>query len=131
MTSLRVWNPPVFAIPLAEPKTAVTPPSSKHGSKNQLALKDYYRILEVHPEASQEVIDRAYRALARKYHPDAYPAERQQWANLMMQEINEAHDVLTDPGRRAAYARYQKTEFWRVFWREGLSGLSRRWAGKG
>ncbi|MBK5225106.1 MAG: DnaJ domain-containing protein [Thermoleophilia bacterium] len=109
----------------------MTPPSSKHGSKNQPALKDYYRILEVHPEASREVIDRAYRALARKYHPDAYPAERQQWANLMMQEINEAHDVLTDPGRRAAYARYQKTEFWRVFWREGLSGLSRRWAGKG
>jgi DnaJ-class molecular chaperone len=95
------------------------------------ALKDYYRILEVHQEASTEVIDRAYKALARKYHPDSYPPERQVWANLRMQEINEARDVLTDPDRRAAYARYRRTEFWRVFWREGLAGLSRHWAGKG
>jgi len=95
-----------------------------------ITLKDYYRILEVHPEASAEVIDRAYKALARKYHPDAYPPEQREWANLRMQEINEARDVLNDPERRAAYARHQKTEFWRLFWREGLSGLSRRWAGR-
>ncbi|MHB8793664.1 MAG: J domain-containing protein [Thermoleophilia bacterium] len=98
---------------------------------NPESLKDYYRILEVHPEASAEVIERAYKALVRKYHPDSYPPEQRDWANLKMQEINEARDVLHDPQQRAAYARYQKTEFWRLFWREGLSGLSRRWAGRG
>ena len=93
-------------------------------------MKDYYRILEVHSEASIEVINRAYKALARKYHPDSWPPEQRAWANLRMQEINEAHDVLVDPGQRAAYERYRRTEFWRVFWREGISGLSRRWAGR-
>lgn len=91
-------------------------------------MKDYYRILQVHHEASPEVIDRAYKALARKYHPDTWPPEKQYWANLKMQEINEARSVLNDPRLRAEYARYRRTEFWRVFWREGLSGLSRRWA---
>ncbi|MBE0428256.1 MAG: J domain-containing protein [Thermoleophilia bacterium] len=94
-------------------------------------VKDYYRILQVHPEASPEVIDRAYKALARKYHPDSWPAEKQNWANMKMQEINEARAVLGNPARRAEYARYRRTEFWRIFWREGLSGLSRKWAGKG
>ncbi|MHB1390078.1 MAG: DnaJ domain-containing protein [Thermoleophilia bacterium] len=91
-------------------------------------MKDYYRILQVHHEASPEVIDRAYKALARKYHPDTWPPEKQPWANLRMQEINEARSVLNDPQQRAEYARHRRTEFWRVFWREGLSGLSRRWA---
>jgi curved DNA-binding protein len=93
-------------------------------------VKDYFRILEVHSEASPEVIERAYKALARKYHPDAWPPEKRDWANLRMQEINEARDVLSDPARRAAYARYRRTEFWRVFWKEGLTGISRRWAGR-
>lgn len=93
-------------------------------------MKDYYRILQVHPEASPEVIDRAYKTLARKYHPDAWPSEKQVWANHRMQEINEARGVLTDPRQRAEYARHRRTEFWRVFWREGLSGLSKMWAGK-
>ncbi len=90
-------------------------------------MKDYLKILEVHPEASKEVIERAYKTLARKYHPDAYPAERRQWATMKMQEINEARDVLTDPRRRAEFDRWRRMEFWRLFWREGLAGLSRRW----
>jgi molecular chaperone DnaJ len=90
-------------------------------------LKDYYRILEVHHEASSDVIDRAYKALARKYHPDSFPPEQRDWATRKMQELNEAHSVLTDPNRRAQYARFRRQEFWRLFWREGLSGLSRRW----
>lgn len=92
-------------------------------------LKDYYRILEVHQEASTEVIDRAFKALARKYHPDSFPIEQKEWATRKMQELNEAHAVLTDPDRRAAYSRFRRQEFWRLFWREGLSGLSRRWGG--
>lgn len=90
-------------------------------------MKDYYRILEVHQDASPEVIERAYKTLARKYHPDAYPPEQRQWATKKMQEINEAHDVLTDPKRRSEYARWRRLEFWRLFWQEGLAGLSRRW----
>lgn len=94
-------------------------------------LKDYYRILEVHFDASPEVIDRAYKTLARRYHPDRYPPEKQDWANTKMRDINEARDVLMDPKRRSEYARYRRTEFWRLFWREGLAGLSKMWAGKG
>lgn len=90
-------------------------------------MKDYLRILEVHPDASPEVIDRAYKALARKFHPDSYPQEQRQWATMKMQEINEARDVLVDPRRRAEFERWRRLEFWRLFWREGLSGLSRRW----
>jgi molecular chaperone DnaJ len=90
-------------------------------------VKDYCRILEVHHEASADVIDRAYKALARRYHPDAYPPEQRQWATAKMQEINEARDALTDPKRRAQYLRWRRVEFWRLFWREGLTGLSRRW----
>lgn len=94
-------------------------------------VKDYYRILEVNQEASTEVIDQAYRTLARKYHPDSYPPEKRDWATTKMQEINEARDVLTDPKRRAEFTRWRRTEFWRLFWREGLAGLSRRWGGNG
>ncbi|MHB0914807.1 MAG: J domain-containing protein [Thermoleophilia bacterium] len=92
-------------------------------------MKDYYRILEVHQDASAEVIERAYKALARKYHPDSFPAEQQQWSTSKMQELNEAYSVLNDPDRRAAYTRFRRQEFWRLFWREGLAGLSRRWGG--
>ncbi|MFA5802399.1 MAG: DnaJ domain-containing protein [Thermoleophilia bacterium] len=90
-------------------------------------MKDYYRILEVHQEASPDVIERAYKALARKYHPDSCPPEQRVSATMKMQELNEARHVLSDPARRAEYARFRRTEFWRIFWREGLTGLSRRW----
>ena len=90
-------------------------------------MKDYCRILEVHHEASVDVIERAYRTLARKYHPDAFPPEQREWATARMQEINEAREVLTDPKRRAQYMRWRRMEFWRLFWREGIAGLSRHW----
>ena len=89
-------------------------------------MKDYYQILEVRQEASAEVIERAYKALARKYHPDSCTPERREWATMKMQELNEARHVLTNPARRAEYVRNRRLEFWRIFWREGLTGLSRR-----
>ncbi len=61
---------------------------------------DYYAILQVHPDAEPEVIDAAYRRLAAKYHPDVNPSPD---ATARMQELNEAHRVLSDPARRAAY----------------------------
>lgn len=65
-------------------------------------FSDYYRILQVHHEASQEVIEAAYKRLCRIYHPDINPSLR---SGERMQEINEAHDVLCDFARRRAYHR--------------------------
>ncbi len=103
--------------------------SSEHQRKPHLTVKDYYRILQVSQDASPEVIDQAFRTLARKYHPDSYPPHQREWATLKMQDLNEARDVLRNPKRRAEYARWRRNEFWRLFWREGLAGLSRRWGG--
>jgi serine/threonine-protein kinase len=65
-------------------------------------LKDYYRILQVDPVADPEVIEAAYRRLARKHHPDS---NRSADATRRMQEINEAYDVLRDPIKRTQYDR--------------------------
>lgn len=61
---------------------------------------DYYAILQVSPNADPEVIDAAYRKLAAKHHPDV---SRRSDATARMQQINEAHRVLSDSGQRAAY----------------------------
>jgi|GEM_PF-3904654 len=62
--------------------------------------KDYYRILQVHPEASLEVIQAAYRRLARQRHPDSGGSD------VAMQELNEAYEVLSDPLKRREYDRW-------------------------
>lgn len=62
--------------------------------------KDYYRILGVDKKASADDIKKAYRRLARKYHPDV---SKEPDAAERMAEINEANTVLSDPERRAAY----------------------------
>lgn len=65
--------------------------------------RDYYEVLEVHPKARLEIIEKAYRVLARHYHPDLHPAERKVWADAMMKELNEAYQTLKDPEKRASY----------------------------
>ena len=62
--------------------------------------KDYYKILGVDKQASADDIKKAYRRLARKYHPDV---SKEPDAAERMSEINEANTVLSDPERRAAY----------------------------
>lgn len=68
-------------------------------------MKDYYKILQVHPEASLEVMNNAYRALVKQYHPDRYHTHRKTALNEKMQEINEAYQVLSNPASRAEYDR--------------------------
>lgn len=68
-------------------------------------MKDYYKILEIHPEASLEVLNNAYRALVRKYHPDLYHSTNKERMTERMQEINEAYDVLSNPASRQEYDR--------------------------
>ena len=65
-----------------------------------MEFKDYYKTLELTPEASQDDIRKAYRKLARKYHPDV---SKEKDAETRMREVNEANDVLRDEEKRAAY----------------------------
>jgi len=62
--------------------------------------KDYYTIMGVARDAKQDEIKRAYRKLARKYHPDVNKADD---AEARFKEVGEAYDVLKDPEKRAAY----------------------------
>lgn len=63
--------------------------------------KDFYKVLGVSESAGTDEIKRAYRKLARTYHPDRNPGDRQ--AEERMKEISEASDVLSDPKKRAEY----------------------------
>lgn len=68
-----------------------------------MEYKDYYKILEVAKDASQEEIKRAYRKLARKYHPDV---NKEPDAERRFKEIGEAYEVLKDKEKRAAYDQF-------------------------
>jgi len=66
-----------------------------------LDYKDYYKILGVDKNASQKDIQKAYRKLARKYHPDVNPDDKS--AEEKFKDINEANEVLSDPEKRKRY----------------------------
>ncbi len=65
-----------------------------------MEYKDYYKIMGVSRDASQDEIKRAYRKLARKYHPDV---SKEADAEAKFKEVGEAYEVLKDPEKRAAY----------------------------
>lgn len=65
-----------------------------------MQYKDYYQILGVNRDASEEVIRKAYRRLARKYHPDV---SKESGAEERFKEVSEAYEVLRDKEKRAAY----------------------------
>src|SRR5215510_47673 len=67
---------------------------------------DYYKVLGLDKNATQEEIKKAYRKLARQYHPDLNPNDKE--AHKKFQQINEANEVLSDPEKRKKYDQYGK-----------------------
>ena len=80
-------------------------------------FKDYYQILGVAKDATPEDIKKAYRKLARKYHPDLNPGDEK--AEARFKEINEAQEVLSDPEKRAKYDRYG--QYWQQVGQQGAA----------
>ena len=87
---------------------------------------DHYQTLQVIRDADTEVIERAYKALSMKHHPDRAAPEHLGESTRRMQQINEAYRVLKDP---VARRRYDATlppvgeSGWDQFWDRGLVGL--------
>src|SRR3954463_5141912 len=77
-------------------------------------FKDYYTALGVPRNASQEDIKRAFRKLARQFHPDV--AKDKKTAEAKFKEINEAYEVLSDPVKRKRYDELGAD------WKQGASG---------
>jgi curved DNA-binding protein len=71
-----------------------------------MAFIDYYKILGIDKSASAKDVKNAYRKLARKYHPDLNPNDKDAKKNF--QQINEANEVLSDPEKRKKYDQYGK-----------------------
>lgn len=66
--------------------------------------RDYYEVLGISKGASEEEIKKAYKKLARKYHPDMNPGDKE--AEEKFKEINEANEVLSDPDKKARYDQF-------------------------
>ena len=66
-------------------------------------MKNYYDLLEVTPKASKEIIEKAYKVLIKKYHPDLYSGEERIYAENKTRDLNEAYRILTSGFLREQY----------------------------
>jgi curved DNA-binding protein len=78
-------------------------------------FKDYYAILGVSKSASPEEIKQAFRKLARKFHPDVNPSNKQ--AEARFKEVNEAYEVISDPDKRKKYDQFGQ------YWKQAGEGF--------
>lgn len=94
-----------------------------------MAFVDYYKTLGVNKNATENEIKKAYRKLARNYHPDLNPTDAE--ANKKFQQINEANEVLSDPDKRKKYDAYgenwQHAEAYENAKRQQASGQANNW----
>ena len=72
-------------------------------------MDDPYKVLGVSPDASDEEVKRAYRALAKKYHPDMNPGDKE--AEAKFKEATEAYSVLSDAEKRKMYDQFGHAAF--------------------
>ena len=69
-----------------------------------MAKRDYYEVLGIERNASADEIKRAFRSLARKYHPDKNPDDEN--SEAMFKEVQEAYAILSNPEEKTKYDRY-------------------------
>jgi molecular chaperone DnaJ len=69
-----------------------------------MSKRDYYEVLGIARNASEDEIKKAYRKMAMKYHPDRNPGDKTAEENF--KEIKEAYEVLSEPRKRSAYDQY-------------------------
>ncbi len=89
--------------------------------------RDYYEVLGVKREAAEAEIKQAYRKLARKYHPDRNPGDKQ--AEAQFKEVQEAYDILSDKEKRAQFDRFGVAGANGPFGGGGPGGTTFRWGG--
>lgn len=89
--------------------------------QNLQNFRDYYEILGVPREASNDEIKQVFRRLARQYHPDLNPGNKE--AEEKFKDIGEAYEVLSDPSKRAQYDQFSR--FWKQRGFQGRQGTPR------
>src|SRR5512144_2327415 len=82
--------------------------------------RDYYDVLGISKSASESDIKKAFRKLARKYHPDVNPGNKS--SEQMFKEINEAYEVLSDAKKRQQYDQFGHAAFDQGFGQGGAQG---------
>ena len=86
-----------------------------------MSKRDYYQVLSVPRNATEEDVTRSYRRLAMKHHPDRNPDDKD--SEERFKEAKEAYEVLTDPQKRAAYDQFGHAAFEGGMGRGGPGGF--------